>query len=208
MRIILAVLLLVSLQAQAGMVVYTNMKALHPQWVTMMEDDTCQAGLWEDEAEYPDDPMLVLWLVNHYLHNSFVYTDDGITDHWCSNRDEHRSGLNWDGDCDNFALTAAAELRTHGFPGNALMPASVLTWAQKSADMRDLPDLHPLVTRANHMILLVYAKDEWWVLDNRSKDIKRANDVLGKGLFDYTPYTITTLAHHDSYWRKWWWEEE
>ena len=205
MKYILAALTFV-LAANTSAFTVHNKRHVFDQFIEMSLSP-CGAPFFEVEDVPPaDDPRLVVALVNYFMHLNFSYTVDGISDNWCADHDVTQY---WEGDCDDFAFTAARHLAAAGVPRSNIFLATVLTWEGRFKNMA-YPEYHPRRIEADHIIVIVWAKGRHWVIDNASKKVLPIEEVfndlgyVAHGIINYGNYGAGTNNHAAAGFSRWW----
>ena len=185
----------------------------HDQWVNMLYlpgGDEFFRGERTDKPP-PDNPMLAIRLVQYYTQQAFIYRGDGISDVWGSNMQAVLDGGLFEGDCDDFAFTAALLLEMVGIPDEHIFLVTGQTWVSRLLqEARAPPYNHPTVEHMDHMFVMVWA-DGWWLLDNRADRVYALGDRVGEGK-EYEPWTIINMANYGpgtnndaaGGWARWW----
>ncbi len=211
----MSILLLCSLQVQAAEefgptlpTVYTQERVEFRQW-NEMRDAECGQDIFvgvEDVEEWPEGlwPQIgALWEIESTLKGLFVYTSDGaspntgITDIWCSQLDNINAGIPVEGDCDDFAFTAAAMLIQRGIPREHVFVAVVLTFRAESENPKHTN--HPNKVHADHMIAMAWINETWVVFDNRFPVTTFSNAFYFSKWNTFRRYTPHSMVSMNNY---------
>jgi hypothetical protein len=167
----------------------------------------CGAPFFEVEnVPVAENPRLIVALANYFMHENFRYTSDGISDTWCA---DHDTTQYWEGDCDDFAFTAAVMLAKGGIPRNNIFLATVLTWEGRLKNLA-YPDYHPNRMVADHIVVIVWANGRNWVIDNASNKVLPIEEVfndlgyVAHGIISYGNYGAGKANHAERGFRRFW----
>jgi len=147
------------------------------------------------ETAYPH--LLIANLITVSLHDRFSYLSDGVSDTWESKYEDYKNGY-FEGDCDDFSMTAAVALAHSGIPTENIYLALV---QNRSRDYIApyLPNAHPESDQPNHMVLMLWANGGWYVVDNRFTGVSMAEDVYRER---YEPVAIINVSNYGKYTQK------
>lgn len=123
----------------------------------------------------------------------FLWTDDhmqhGVPDHWRDHAYEFENDPEYviRGDCDDFAITLSTILlRKYGFDAKDIRLICCLTEVGQIEGTKIL----------DHMVCGVKWNGEYWILDNRQRDI------FPMGWAGYKYYSYYPLDNPDGFWKK------
>lgn len=179
---------------------------------TSIDQLTGTFGLRADQFEPTKlDKVLVADLTARILHERFNYVSDGLTDHWESRYSDMMDGY-FEGDCDDFALTAAEALMRAGFPVEDIYLVTGVGYIGQ-IKARQYDPMHPSRIRADHIFVMIWARGGWYVIDNTHARLQRAEDYMR---IDYMPIAVMNVGNwtldkvHRDFSRGWgrlWWPD-
>jgi len=137
------------------------------QWVAL-EMDPAQIEPLRDP-----DPLVMMSRTTVYVNSVIAYGRDGPEDHWAT--PEHLL-TTLRGDCEDFAMFKLSVLLNLGFDPEKLWVCVV----------------YDAIARQHHAFLLVFHDGTYWILDNRTSNVIREQDLEA-----ITP--IMTLGTNDDF---------
>jgi len=194
---------------QVSAVTIYNTTQHYPQWVAAATDPCAAAFFdYEQTSTKPQEQWrLIIGLTNYFLHDTFVYTPDGLSDRWCTPTTPILEP--WFDDCDGFAMRAALELAKGGIPKGNIFLATGLSYLGQINNLNWSP-YHPQWRHSDHMVVLVVDdKNVWWVLDSSVKKEVRLLDAFGyngykaRGIVNYYNYGPGTNTDVWAGWSRW-----